>query len=744
MTKEELLLLIEQCGKEEWTKLHLIGERLTELPLEICQLTNLTSLDLGGNQLTTLPPEICQLTNLTSLVLGGNQLTALPPEICQLTNLTSLVLFHNQLSVLPPEIGQLTNLTELDLIENPLPIPPEILSKIDQPETIINYYLQHETGLKRPLSEAKMLLIGQGSVGKTSLVKRLVEGCFDPHENKTEGIDIRRWAVDVDGKNIRINVWDFGGQEIMHATHQFFLTRRSLYLLVLDTRLDEQENRLEYWLKIIQSFGGESPIIVVGNKTDQHPLDIDRNVLQSKYKSIKVFVETSCDTGDGIEELKAAIAREVGGLAHIHDQLLNTWFNIKTQLEGMTENYITYTEYVGICKVAGITDPLSQRTLASFLHDLGIILNFQDNPRLEDTNILNPKWVTNGVYNILNSNVLFQSKGVLELEQLYQVLDHEEYPRQKHLFIMDMMRKFELCFNFEGFTDQKFLVPDLLSKEEPYTGDWDGALAFQYHYNVLPTSIISRFIVRMQAFIHQNTFWRYGVVLEDGGNKALVKVDVEEKETIICVSGPERTRREFLSNIRFEFNAIHKTIPRIEEMEKVPLPDHPEILVSYDHLLNLEKAGIKSYIPEGLVDAVDVNELLNGIETQEERRKRREGEVEPRPKPLPTEPTPSSDETVRKKSPWFSGTFYLFAALLVLGAIAIIGIFAPSYILPIAIIGTVIIISVISACQLRQDERLSEESFLTSVRQFLKQMTLLKGVRPSEEALEEKGGEDSE
>ena len=276
-----------------------------------------------------------------------------------------------------------------------------------------------------------MLLIGQGSVGKTSLVKRLVEGCFDPHENKTEGIDIRRWAVDVDGKDIRLNVWDFGGQEIMYATHQFFLTRRSLYLLVLDTRLDEQENRLEYWLKIIQSFGGESPIIVVGNKTDQHPLDIDRNVLQSKYKSIKVFVETSCATGDGIEELKAAIAREVGGLEHIHDQLLNTWFNVKTQLEGMTKNCITYTEYVGICKDAGITDPLSQRTLASFLHDLGIILNFQDNPRLEDTNILNPKWVTNGVYKILNSNVLFQSKGVLELEQLHQVLDHEEYPRQK-------------------------------------------------------------------------------------------------------------------------------------------------------------------------------------------------------------------------------------------------------------------------------------------------------------------------
>ena len=60
----------------------------------------------------------------------------------------------------------------------------------------------------------------------------------------------------------------------MHATHQFFLTRRSVYILVLDSRLNQEENRVEYWLKIIQSFGGESPVLIVGNKvTDQHPLE---------------------------------------------------------------------------------------------------------------------------------------------------------------------------------------------------------------------------------------------------------------------------------------------------------------------------------------------------------------------------------------------------------------------------------------------------------------------------------------
>ena len=124
-----------------------------------------TGFSLWGNQLTALPPEITELTSLTTLDLSRNHLTALPPEITELTSLTTLDLSRNHLTALPHEITELTSLTTLDLRDNPLPIPPEILAKKDEPATIINYYLQHETGEKNPLNEAKMLLVGQGSVG---------------------------------------------------------------------------------------------------------------------------------------------------------------------------------------------------------------------------------------------------------------------------------------------------------------------------------------------------------------------------------------------------------------------------------------------------------------------------------------------------------------------------------------------------------------------------------------------------
>ena len=126
------------------------------------------------NNLTVLPPEIGKLTNLTRIDLDENKLTALPPEIGKLAHLIELYMEGNRLTALPPEIRQLAGLTVLDLRANPLPIPPEILEVTHDPARIINYYFEHLAGDKRPLNEAKMLIVGQGGVGKTSLVKRLV------------------------------------------------------------------------------------------------------------------------------------------------------------------------------------------------------------------------------------------------------------------------------------------------------------------------------------------------------------------------------------------------------------------------------------------------------------------------------------------------------------------------------------------------------------------------------------------
>ena len=85
-----------------------------------------------------------------------------------------------------------------------------------------------------------------------------------------------------DESDVQLNVWDFGGQEIMRGTHRFFLTARSLYLLVLENRFEDDAQKVQEWLKTIRSRGTapsadrdgeaaqESPVIVVINKCDEH------------------------------------------------------------------------------------------------------------------------------------------------------------------------------------------------------------------------------------------------------------------------------------------------------------------------------------------------------------------------------------------------------------------------------------------------------------------------------------------
>jgi len=260
MTQDELLALIDRAVAEGWRELDLPRQELTELPEAVASLTNLTHLYLSNNQITEIPEAVANLTNLTHLYLFNNQITQIPELLAKLTNLTKLYLSDNGITEIPEALAKLTNLTELHLSGNQITnIPLEIVDSNNVKE-ILNYLRQISTSKTRPLHEAKLLLIGQGNVGKTSLIERLIRNKYDKNQPQTDGLNVETWNIQVNTKEIRLNVWDFGGQEIYHATHQFFLTKRSLYLLVCNCRTSEEENRIEYWLKLIESFGGQSPV----------------------------------------------------------------------------------------------------------------------------------------------------------------------------------------------------------------------------------------------------------------------------------------------------------------------------------------------------------------------------------------------------------------------------------------------------------------------------------------------------
>lgn len=644
---------IGQLTQLQW--LYLNGNRLTQLPPEIGQLTHLQRLDLSNNQLTELSPKLGQLTQLQQLNLSDNQLIDLSPAIGQLTLLQLLNLDHNQLTKIPTDIGQLTQLQVLNLRDNHLThlplelgqvtkfmeaninqlpaedrynwaglrlqdnplriaIPPEILEKTYRPTEIINYYFNALTA--KPLHEAKMLVVGQSGVGKTSLVNRLLYHTYHHYELQTEGIAITRWSVTTPNQEtIHLNVWDFGGQTTMPATHQFFLTKRSLYVLVLDAQQGPLENRVEYWLKLIHNVGGDSPILVVINKNEELQLAFNRKGLSSKYPSIKAFFDISCKENQGLDLLNHQIAEWVDKLEHVHDPFPAAWFKIKDQLGNLPQDYLRYDDYVQLCQQEHLMDTTSQRTLLGFLHDLGIVLNFRENrwhSPLNETYILKPEWVMQGIYKIMNSKELLPNKGVLAVSQLNDLLDDHRYPSSKQHLIVEIMEQFELCFPLEE--RQRFLIPESLPKEPPdFHWDTQNSLAFQYHYDVLPSSIISRFMVRLHRLIHHQTYWHTGVVLTMDDNQATVTADLEDKKIFIGVTGNDNGKRALLAIIRSHFDYIHQSISKIRVTEQVP---YKNTVIPYQNLLKFMEKGIYTpYLPE-LDEEVDVITLLGGIDGQ--------------------------------------------------------------------------------------------------------------------------------
>jgi internalin A len=600
---------------------------LTALPESLQLLTDLQGLDIEDNRFASLPESLSRLTRLRYLFAAYNQLTALPASLrSHLSAMRVLDLNGNEALGLPREIlgarpqSRHWKLDPFDIVISPPPAAPS---------AIIDYYFRARRD-RRPLNEAKLILVGRGGVGKTCLIKRLLHDTFNAREPETPGIEIQQWLVPMsDGETVRLNVWDFGGQEILHATHQFFLTERTLYLLVLSGREGNPTQDAEYWLQLIRSFGGDSRVIIALNKSVQHPFEVNRGLLLEKYPVIAGFVPTDCEKPSGIKELKKLIREMTETLEHRKAVFPADWFEIKERLSGMKENFVSWEQYQEICRSQGEGDPEAQRQLATFLHILGIALNYRDDPRLKETHVLNPRWVTEGIYSLLRAGQKQWRDGVLTKAELAKVLDEKRYPRSRHEFLLHLMEKFQLCFRLPG-REERYLVPELLGENQPDLSEFlaTPGLDFRFQYEILPEGLLPRFIVQTHIYSEERPRWRTGVILEHEGCNAVVRADSLERRVDIHITGKAAQRRGLLAIIRGKLKEQHRDLKGLFVSERVPVPNEPGVTVSYEHLLILEGDGDKWYRPEGTLKKVNVAELLNGVESLQQRQKRRDLFVE--------------------------------------------------------------------------------------------------------------------
>jgi internalin A len=487
------------------------------------------------------------------------------------------------------------------------------------------------------MQEVRVLLVGRGRVGKTSLLKALRGEEPDRDERETPGITVLPLKLDCARGTAVGHAWDFGGQEFLHGTHQIFLSERCVYVLVLEGRESNWEMETDYWLRFIQSHGGESPVLVALNKFDAHAFSVDRFRLQERCPQIVGFVETDAFTGRGIGELRGLLERTVNGMMHVWAGVPRKWHRVKEELGRTPESFLEYKAYQALCARLGVEAEREQDSLAENLHRLGIALNFREHHRLKQTSVLKPQWVTDGIYGLLRFAQKKACHGVLERKWIGEALPANDYPAEKHGFVLELMEKFEVAFALEQPESaagqppepERWLIPELLPEVQPapfteFRAAGVKRLRFTYP-QALPPGLLPRLIVRTHAMSegHADWRWRSGVVLEWGGARALVRLDRQQRQTEVAVRGDVPEERQSLFDIiRAHLTVLHGKVPAVEEVQAL---DDPEKWVAMTDLRVAERdrdETLKVTVGTG-ADAKGVKlpvvETLDKVESQESR-----------------------------------------------------------------------------------------------------------------------------
>ncbi|WP_225587819.1 COR domain-containing protein [Methylomonas fluvii] len=477
--------------------------------------------------------------------IGGNKFTELPFEICQLSKLKTLDLDDNPLN---PALQSAYDACQEGSYEGYAPLWAYLISLELNAE---------------PLYEAKLVLVGEGNVGKTTLLKALkgtTENAPRQGEPTTHGVEIDRHALrlahpDKDGVEVQLNAWDFGGQDVYRVTHQFFFSKRSLYLLVWEPRNNVQQGRLDEWLDMIRlRVGDEARVIIISThcKSGGHLARIDKADFQRRYGDMivgfhevdsLVLDETSGEM-TGIAELKKLIAAAAAKLPQMGMGFNLAWKAARDELLDLPEPRIAYSAFCQTCAAHGLSE-IDADTLAHLMHDLGYIVHYADDENLREDVVLKPEWLTKAIGFVLENRATAEREGLLPDDQLYQVW-HEHgfageprYTSELYPFFLRLMEKYDVCYRLlDGKASLVAQHVPQVRPELPWFPEDDAPAKLRRIAMICameedPPGLVPWMIVRTHDYaVNQNSHrlhWQKGMFLRHGahGEAMLEKRDRE-------------------------------------------------------------------------------------------------------------------------------------------------------------------------------------------------------------------------
>ncbi len=616
------------------TSLNLSNNQISDVSA-LSPLLQLTDLNLANNQISDVSA-LAPLLQLTDLNLANNQISDVS-GLAPLLQLTSLNLLNNQISdIRPLEIFILKGL-EVKIIEEvylfeginifgcPLTKPP--IEIVEQGSgAILAYFVdleekeieQSTKEITHPLNEIRVIIIGKGKIGKTTLKKRLLGQEVSADENQTDGIDIHTWTPE-SLENIKIRLWDFGGQEIQHGVHKLFLQDNCIYLLVLDKRQDQQYNKdIVYWMDHIRSFGGNSPIIIVENCIDTI-LNKDQTYTEDEIAEI---ITLNAEIENHYKEKDKPV--EIVGVSALYDinmdalqkklfkyvkiennkgQYLQEWLNAKgavessitggIELDGLAKtNYITRETYGLLCDNAKVKSEESKIAILGVMIRLGVAFYFKS--KNQNWLILNPEWVTVAMYTIILDPKVKSLNGLITKQDVFDIMDSKKekkyfskkqysYTNEEVEYILSLMRDYELCYTPD---DNEYYFPLGFNNnfKSNFKTTYADHLTYTFDYENLPKSLWYKLVTRLQKRKVLDRYWQSGIEVSNEGVKALVELSTLTASKIQIFTEKNQGGKDLLELIRYELRYINEEFTNIKTNEKIVINEQE---IPYQDLLSV-------------------------------------------------------------------------------------------------------------------------------------------------------------
>ncbi|MDP2439088.1 MAG: protein kinase [archaeon] len=560
------------------TLLDISSNMIEEFPAKICTLINLHTLQMQHNFISQIPEEIGNLKKLKSLNLAANKLAALPEALHTLSKLVELSIASNLFTTLPDFMPHMRGIQKFDCSLNKLKnVPKALLARGDK---LVLSYLRELHSATKQCYKMKILTVGQGNVGKTSLLStffKMAKGKTTRSSRKlrwkreesktsskanvaTDGIDIT--DVQVKSKRLpdpadrlELSLWDFAGQDVYCTTHNFFLSGRAIYVMVFDMVNLSSISNLEYWFNSISVRAPDSPVIIVGTHLDD-PLCTPEYIQQSVWprvsekarqlKNLFCCIALSAKSGLGVSEFIDSLYQCVLAQPSMPEPVPLTYLKLEETIRALstTQPTLSLDEFTVIASRSGIhadNVPL----VTTFLTDTGTICYFpEQNP---DLVVLHPQWITDTFSTIITLKANFVKQGFLLHSDLPQIWKPPLFPTSHHPFLISLLEKFDLIYHLPGspadaqsspsMEADRYFIPALLQSEAPDADlmqviwpppeEHEKFVGRTYSFKFIPVGFFARIIVRFcRSFTWQPVFyWQHGLVVSLNSHQALLFVE---------------------------------------------------------------------------------------------------------------------------------------------------------------------------------------------------------------------------